>query len=509
MKLSRREAVKTGAGAALAPAILRGQRSTSRPNILFLMDDQHRGDCIGADGNRAIRTPNLDRLAKEGARFRCAYSTTPTCTPARSALLTGLSPWNHGMLHMVAMATRYPFTKPQALRDAGYYTMGIGKMHYNPQRNLHGFHHVVLDESGRVQSPDFRSDYRAWFWSQAPHLDPDATGIGFNDYPAKPYALPENLHPTYWTGQTAVNFLKGYNRPEPFFLKVSFARPHSPYDPPARFFKRYADADIPEAAVGKWAAKYAPRSGPKDDIWHGDLGPRQVRSSRQGYYGSIEFIDEQIGKILEVLEQRGWLEETLILFTSDHGDMIGDHHLWRKSYAYQGSARIPMLIRWPEGLVAAKRGQVLSQPVELRDILPTFLDAAGTAPKAKLDGASLLTLIRNSNAEWREYIDLEHGVCYSRENNWNGFTDGRMKYIYHAFHGEEQLFDLENDPKELNNLAGDPKAEPELRKWRQRLIEHLSIRGDQWVKNGRLQTRKEPIPRSPNFPTMESVARSQ
>ncbi|MBX5494974.1 MAG: arylsulfatase [Bryobacteraceae bacterium] len=509
MKLSRREAVKTGAGAALAPAILRGQRSMSRPNILFLMDDQHRGDCIGADGNPAVRTPNLDRIAAEGARFRCAYSTTPTCTPARSALLTGLSPWNHGMLHMVPMAVRYPFTKPQALRDAGYYTMGIGKMHYTPQRNLHGFHHVVLDESGRVQSPDFRSDYRAWFWSQAPHLDPDATGIGFNDYPAKPYALPENLHPTHWTGQTAVNFLKGYNRPEPFFLKVSFARPHSPYDPPARFFKRYADADIPEAAVGKWAAKYAPRSGPKDDIWHGDLGPRQVRSSRQGYYGSIEFIDEQIGRILEVLEQRGWLEETLILFTSDHGDMIGDHHLWRKSYGYQGSARIPMLIRWPEGLVPARRGQVLSQPVELRDILPTFLDAAGAAPKAKLDGASLLTLIRNSSAEWREYIDLEHGVCYSRENNWNGFTDGRMKYIYHAFHGEEQLFDLENDPKELNDLSGDPKAEPELRKWRQRLIEHLSIRGDQWVKNGRLQTRKEPIPRSPNFPAMEAVARSQ
>ena len=120
----------------------------------------------------------------------------------------------------------------------------------------------------------------------------------FNDDPAKPYALPENLHPTHWTEETACHFLQGYDRPEPFFLKVSFARPHSPDDPPARFMKRMADRDIPQASVGKWAAKYAPRSGPKDDIWHGDLGQEQVRKSRQGYYGSIEFIDEQIGRIL-------------------------------------------------------------------------------------------------------------------------------------------------------------------------------------------------------------------
>ena len=487
---------------AAAPAFLHAQqrRTNSRPNILFLMDDQHRGDTIACDGNRAVRTPNIDRIGAEGARFRNAYSTTPTCTPARSALLTGLAPWNHGMLHMVGMAKQYPFTKPQALRDAGYYTMGIGKMHFNPQRNMHGYHHVVLDESGRVQSPDFRSDYRAWFWSQAPNLDPDATGIGFNDYPAKPYALPENLHPTHWTGQSAVNFLNGYNRPEPFFLKVSFARPHSPYDPPARLMKHYADAPIPKASVGKWAAGYEARSGPKDDIWHGALGDAQVRSSRQGYYGSIEFVDEQIGRILEALEKRGWLDETLILFTSDHGDMTGDHNLWRKSYAYEASARIPMLMRWPQGLVSSKRGQVFSQTVELRDILPTFLDAAGAPPKVRLDGASMLSLARNPSASWREYIDLEHGVCYSRENNWNAFTDGRTKYIYHAFHGQEQLFDLENDRQELNDVAGDVAHEGTLRRWRQRMVEHLSVRGDSWVKGGKLQTRRQPVATSPNFP---------
>lgn len=500
-RCSRRNVIQAGIAGAMAPAILSSQaRPTSKPNILFLMDDQHRGDCTHSDGNSAIRTPNIDRLGHEGARFTHAYSTTPTCTPARSALLTGLSPWNHGMLHMVAMASNYSFTKPQALRDAGYYTVGIGKMHYHPQRNLNGFHQTILDESGRAQTPEFRSDYRAWFASQAPHLNPDATGVGFNDYPARAYVLPENLHPTHWTGQAAVNFLQGYQGATPFFLKVSFARPHSPYDPPARFMKRYEGANIPRRAVGKWAERYAPRSGPKDDIWHGDLGEAQVRSSRQGYYGSIEFIDEQIGRILEVLEKRGWLEQTLIVFTSDHGDMTGDHHLWRKSYAYEASARIPMFMRWPEGLVSAKRGQVLHQPVELRDILPTFLDAAGAQPPRKLDGASMLSLLRKPNPEWREYIDLEHGVCYSRENNWTALTDGRMKYIYHAFHGQEQLFDLSNDRNEVEDLAGVPEHAEKLRLWRGRMLHHLAVRGEHWVKNGKLAIRQDPIPRSPNFP---------
>ncbi|MDZ7637090.1 MAG: arylsulfatase [Bryobacterales bacterium] len=505
--MNRRSVLKTALGSGiatgtgLAPALLQGQRRTvSKPNILFLMDDQHRGDCTRADGNQAIHTPNIDRIGAEGARFRRAYSCTPTCTPARSALLTGLSPWNHGMLHMVSMAERHPFTKPRALRDAGYYTTAIGKMHYHPQRNTHGYHQVLLDESGRVQNPEFRSDYRAWFWSQAPHLNPDATGIGWNDYPARPFALPEDLHPTQWTGQTAVNFLNGYNRPEPFFLKVSFARPHSPYDPPERLWKKYRNAPIPEAKVGNWAAKYEPRSSDRPDIWHGDLGAAQVRESRQGYYGSIEFVDEQIGRILEALERRGWLEETLIVFTSDHGDMTGDHHLWRKSYPYEASARIPMALRWPQGLVSAPRGQVLSQTVELRDLLPTFLDAAGVTQTPPLDGASLLNLLRPGAPAWRDYLDLEHGVCYSPENNWTGLTDGRMKYIHHAYHGNEQLFDLEADPHELEDLASSAPHDPALRLWRQRMVRHLEIRGDAWVKGGRLQTRREPIPRSPHFP---------
>ena len=264
--------------------------------------------------------------------------------------------------------------------------------------------------------------------------------------------------------------------------------------------RMYADANLPEARAGKWAARYEQRNSGRDDIWRGRLSPAEIRRSRQGYYGSISFVDEQIGRILEALEKRGWLDETLIVFTSDHGDMTGDQNLWRKSYAYEPSAHIPMLMRWPSGLISAARGQNLPQPVELRDLLPTFMEAASAPLNREIDRRSLLSLVRNSGAGWREYIDLEHNITYSPENHWNALTDGRLKYIFHARDGEEQLFDLESDPHELQDLASDPRYEPKLRIWRQRLIDHFSERGEPFLKNGKLALRPEGLMLSPNFP---------
>ena len=471
------------------------------------MADQFRGDALGCDGNAVSYTPNLDHLAQEGVRFRCAYSSTPTCTPARAALLTGMSPWNHGLLGYGKVADRYPVELPRLLKQAGYFTAVIGKCHYTPQRNVHGFDEALLDESGREESIDFRSDYRSWFLSVVPQANPDQTGIGWNDYRAAPYALAEELHPTTWTANTAARFLHDYQRPQPFFLKVSFERPHSPYDPPARWWKHYENADLPKAHVGTWAQRYAPRSSPGYEIWHGDLGAEQVRSSRQGYYGSVSHVDEQIGRVMEALEKRGWLEETLILFVADHGEMTGDHNLWRKSYAYEPSARIPMLLRWPKGLITADRNVVRAQPVEIRDILPTLLDTAQASHlDAKIDGQSLLDLLR-SNSTWREYIDLEHDLCYSPLNHWNALTDGHMKYIFHARDGEEQLFDLRQDPHELKNLAPETAHSSELSQWRERLITHLSIRGERFVKNGKLALRPGSYLYSPNYPQAQSNAR--
>jgi arylsulfatase len=511
--MTRRTVLKTGIAAAGAPALLpQGITRSRRPNILFLMTDQQRGDCLGAAGNKIIHTPNLDRIAREGVRFSRAYTSTPTCTPARTALLTGLSPWHHGMLGMTAMALEYPLEKPKALKAAGYYTATIGKQHFYPMRNPHGYERMILDEhcpcgngpqalvAAEKRGPIERTDYEAWFWSQFPAGNPHQTGLWWNDYLSKEFVLPENLHPTHWTGDTAVNFLNGWDGHQPFFLKVSFIRPHSPYDPPARFMKMYEDADLPEAKAGKWASRYEKRNSSRTDIWHGKLSPQEIRHSRQGYYGCISQVDEQIGRILETLEKRRWLDDTLILFTSDHGDMTGDQNLWRKSYAYEPSAHIPMMMRWPTGLVSARRGSVMAQPVELRDVLPTFLEAAGTEPSRPIDGRSLLSLVRNNGAGWREYIDLEHDVCYSPANHWNALTDGNWKYIFHALDGEEQLFHLASDPYELQDLAGDTSHEAELRRWRQRLVKHFAERGAPFLQNGKLGLRPKAMPHSPNFP---------
>jgi arylsulfatase A-like enzyme len=465
------------------------------------MTDQHRADCLGCAGNKTIKTPNLDSIAAEGVLFPNAYTSTPSCTPARSAILTGLSPWHHGMLGYGRVAGQYPFEMPQTIRDAGYYLFGIGKMHWYPQKKLRGYHGLLVDESGRTETPGFVSDYRLWFKQQAPDLDPDATGIGWNDHRAKAYALPERLHPTTWTADRAVEFIEKYDRTEPFLLKVSFARPHSPYDPPQRFMDRYGVDDMPVPVVSDWAKRYAQHEEPPNpSLWHGDLGVRQAKESRRAYYASVTFIDEQIGRILATLKKRGLYDNTLILFFADHGDMLGDHHLWRKTYAYESSTNIPMILCWPKGMgMDGQRGRTLPQPTELRDVLPTFLDAARAPIPGHLDGKSLLELVRGNTKSWRPWIDLEHSMCYDQDH-WTALTDGRFKYLYYAYDGKEQLFDLTKDPGELRNLAQEPASEPVLKEWRDRMVEHLSERGEEFVSGGKLTLRKKRLLYSPNYP---------
>ncbi len=476
--------------------------AAERPNLLFIMTDQQRGDCVGCYGDHPVITPNLDRLAERGVRFRRAYSSVPSCTPARTGLLTGWAPWRHGMLGYSRVPQYYENELPRMVREAGYYTLGIGKMHWFPQRITHGFHKTLLEESGRVESEGFINDHRRWLKEVAPDVDPDVTGIGFNEYRGGVYGLPERLHPTAWTGRTAVEFLEGYDGTDPWFLKVSFARPHSPYDPPRRFLDMYDDVEIPPARKAEWSRKYAEPRG-KENAFNGDFGPEQVEESRRHYYASITFIDEQIGHILEVLERRGWGENTLIIFTADHGDMLGDHHHWRKTYAYEGSARIPMIIAWPKGFPAKiAPGSESDRLVELRDILPTLLDAAGTLgdyDPARFDGRSMLELVRGDDSHWRTVLDLEHARCYWPGNQWNALTDARYKYIFFSHDGTEQLFDLREDPDETVNLAEDPAHAELLAQWRAKMAGHLAERGPKWVKDGKLQTH-ENILHGDNFP---------
>ena len=471
-----------------------------KPHIILIMTDQHRGDALGSAGNDAVLTPHLDRLAAEGVRFRNGYTSTPSCTPARSALLTGLSPWHHGMLGYGRVARRYRYEMPRMLREMGYFTFGIGKMHWYPQKSLHGFHGTLVDESGRVEQDGFVSDYRDWFKLQAPGHNPDQTGIGWNENRFDAYQLDEGLHPTTWTGQTAKHLIEQYDNDRPLFLKVSFARPHSPYDPPQRYLDRYRDVDIPQPVIGEWTGEFDFETTQPSPAF-GNFGPDFAVEARRHYYANISFIDDQVGEIIAALKQKGMYDNALILFTSDHGDMLGDHYHWRKTYAYQGSAHIPFLVRWPEDMSAGiERGTELIQPVELRDVLPTFMDAAGDTVPENMDGASLLSLIRDASAPWRPYIDLEHSNTYRDQTYWCAMTDGHWKYIWFFPTGTEQLFDLSRDPGELIDLAGDPAVEEDLVTWRLRMGQHLAERGEDFVKDGVPAKRTERLLYSPHYP---------
>ncbi|MEZ4970223.1 MAG: arylsulfatase [Flavobacteriaceae bacterium] len=488
------------------------------PNIVFIFPDQLRSDYIGTGGNNVAYTPHMDRMAREGALFSRAYSASPTCLPARAALLTGMGPWKNGLLSYAPIATKYKFEMPQMLRDAGYYTFATGKLHFKPighgdlhvkldqldnSKFMHGFHEIKLCEGwGHPQNA-----YNKWFKENAPNWAIDGTGLGPTDHRTGIYPYPEEFHPTAWTANQAIAFIDNNDGEAPFFLKIAFHRPHPPFDPPKRWLDFYKSREIPKAIVGHWSEmKYgkfnqAPMPDQQLNAPRGSYSDSIVRDSREGYLAAISFLDEQIGNILTALERKGELENTLIVISSDHGDMMGDHHLWRKSYPYEGSAGVPMIIRWPQSMaLKASRGQVIKELVELRDILPTFLDIAGMEVPSEMDGRSMMPLIEGNKKGWRKVLDMEHGQCYWKENRWTGLTDKRYKYIYYSVTGEEELFDLKKDPGEKNNLANLSKYKGVLVQWRQKMVGHLMERGEEWVKDGKLVIRDKDLVFSPNYP---------
>jgi len=460
-------------------------------NVLLLMTDQHRFDCLGCYGNDSIDTPNIDYLASLGTVFDSAYTPVPSCVPARACLISGMNQWNTGILGMGRgqgpMGTNFPQTLPGILAGKGYHTQGVGKMHFFPQRSLNGFHNTVLDESGRKHNPGFVSDYQKFFsrHSDNPSNDISENGLSWNSWIARPDTMPEYLHQTNWTASKSIEFLKEKDPVKPFFLMTSFARPHSPYSCPEYYFNKYMKRDLPLPYIGDWAAIHDIEPDGQDiDAWHGRVKPSHIKEARAGYYGSIEHIDHQIGKVLNYLKKNKQFDDTLVIFTSDHGDMLGDHHMWRKTYSYEGSARIPMIIVLPKEL---REGVVRrsASPVTLYDILPTVLDVLGNDFSGNLDGTSMKPALYGDNSIDREFLHGEHCWCYSSIQECQYITDGKTKYIYLPGLDEEQLFDLEKDPGELHNSVNDPEYKDILLKWRRELVKILDSRGEGYTENGK------------------------
>ena len=457
----------------------------TQPNVLLIMADQWRGDCLSAAGHPVVRTPFLDRLAAAGTRFTRAYSATPSCTPARASLMTGMRPVSHGRVgYEDDVPWDYPATLAGEFTRHGYQTQAVGKMHVSPPRAQIGFQHVLLHSPlgivraarQRGQDPDLVDDYLPWLRLR---LGRDATffdhGVDSNSWVARPWDKPEHLHPTNFVASEAADFLRRRDPTRPFLLFASFNAPHPPYDPPAWAFESYLDAEMPQPPVGDWVDAVAQWDDPLNPTaLVGSVRQETLRRARAGYYGHMSHVDQQINFLLEELDHRGLRENTVVCFLSDHGEMLGDHHMFRKGFPYEGSARIPMLLAGP-GVAA---GQVRDDVVELGDVMPTLLTAAGLPIPESVEGHSFLDA-----APARPWLHGEHTLL-GQSFQW--LTDGTEKYIWWSETGREQLFDLGVDPQELHDLA--PEQPGRLERWRAALVTELAGREEGFVAQGRLVT---------------------
>jgi arylsulfatase A-like enzyme len=523
--------MRTYAAASLALAAA-ARASPPPPNILLLMADQMRYDALTPE-----LTPALAGLARDGMTLARAYTSTPSCTPARSALLTGLSPWGHGMLGYGDVPPAWPYEMPRAMTDLGYRTVSIGKNHfYNPDfmpnasspPPSHGWTEQHLYDGlgdgmdpGKADGGEF-DDYDRYFANATGGKDPLATGkphMDWNSWRGAPYVYDESLHPTAWVGRTARDWLAARApAAAPFFLKVSFHRPHSPYDPPARLLDATPASLLPPVRVsGTWDARFAdPRwcGAANDDAWCGAMPAADLTLARRAYRANIRFVDEQVAAILETLSATGARNNTWVLFVSDHGDGQGDHNLFRKTFPWELSAHVPGLIAWPPGAAAAApRGSSTAHLAELRDVFATVLDIAGAAPARPINGSSWACLVRDPSGAacgagggaWRSSLDLEHSTIFNATNHWNAIVsaDG-LKYIYLATTGAEMLHDLSVDPHEMVDFAGNASYAARLSALRAALGAQFlrEGRGPTWVTpEGALVIRPEGTVYGPNFPS--------
>lgn len=461
------------------------------PNVVLINVDQWRADCLGVAGHPVVRTPYLDRLASRGVRFDRAYAACPTCIPARAALYTGLTQKTHGRVgYCDGVDWNYPVTLGTEFSKGGYQTHAIGKLHVHPARSRIGFHEVELHDGflhfGRKRTRNLAEldDYQQWLWEK---LGPDAEdfehGLNCNSFVTRPWDKAESLHPTNWVVTRAQHFLRRRDPRRPFFLMLSFHRPHPPFDPPAWAFEQYRDVAMPDPPVGDWMEALHPfEDAISPDRFAGEMADGDLRRALAGYYGHMSHIDAQINRFLETLQMFDQQGNTWVCFVSDHGEMIGDHHLFRKGYAYEGSARVPLVLQGPggSGLVP---GLVSRELAELRDVLPTLLDCAGLPVPASIEGRSLLPAARGGNEPIRDHLHGEHTI-FGQSMQW--ITTERWKYIWWSGTGREQLFDLAADPCETRDLARREGVGADLASLRARLIHELVGRPEGFVERGAL-----------------------
>ena len=426
------------------------------------MTDQHRKDAIGAYGNPVIKTPNLDALAKSGVMFENCYVQHAACMPSRASIFTGRYPMAHRVRSNGVPLPKGETTLAHVFARNGYQTGGAGKFHFIPHypyrsplpmmethpEPYYGFQEFHLGEDGRSGEH--------WVWIKR----------NYPEYHKKPdHQIPLKLHNSYWSASHTIDFIrKCAKRSQPFFAFCSFVDPHHSYNPPSPYREMYKKEDMPKPIrkPGELDDK-PPHLKTRAKKLEGVR--KDVEYNRTQYYGEVTFIDDSIGRILKVLSELKLREDTLIVFTSDHGDMLGDHWLYFKGLAYPESANIPLIFNW---LGHLKAGKVVNGITQEIDIFPTIMELVGIDNPAGVQGKSQARLLTtNSNDTGYEYAYIEHaGSEYSlRSLKW------RFTYFRGKEHGE--LYDLEKDPHEFVNLWNDKEYDSIKKKLTTTLLDRI------------------------------------
>jgi len=481
-----------------------------RPNVLLITSDQMRADAISCYGNTWVKTPNFERLAQSGILYEQAYTPNPICVPARASITTGN--YSHCATGTKNNAGRIKDHQPKIAEhfsNAGYATYAIGKLHYLPyspcgkERLLHGFAHAELAEEGRIIKLHAKNgatrgleDYHDYLHDVGWGGYERAHGVGNNDIHPAPSPLPKEHYCDAWVARRSIENLQQHlngKQDTPFFMWTSFVKPHSPYDPPAPYHKLYDPREIPLPIGNADNLEHKAPHLSYSRIAHGQdlFSPEMIQVARAYYHAQVTFQDEMIGDLLDFLEENDLRERTIVVYTADHGDLLGDFGCFFKCNFLQGSVKAPFMISWPSRIPSGKRNSSL---VGLQDILPTLTSMTGLPLEAKVHGKDLSNVFEDAERLVRDVY-----VSQCLDTPWQSYMlfDDKYKYIYSEAGGFEELYDTEDDPQELNNLALRPNTSQQLSTCRERLIAWSREHGDLQMLDGNKLVRNVNILKKP------------
>lgn len=450
----------------------------AQPNVLLIVADHWAAEHLGFAGNPAIITPGLNELSACGTRFTNAYSECPVCIPARRTLMTGMTPKSHGD-RVFNDQLRMPnvTTMAQAFRDAGYQADAVGKLHVHPQRDRIGFDSVILDDEGRPQWGTL-DDYDIYLGDQGLAGRQFDHGMSNNQYNWRSWHLDEAHHATAWAGRMMARAIKRRDPSKPAFWYLGFRHPHPPLVPPQAFVDLYRDVEIDAPYVGDWAKADNLPFAISALLSRTNLySDSQMRDAKRAFYALCTQIDYQIRYLVGTLRLEGILDDTIIMFTSDHGDMLGNHDMAAKRIFYESSANIPMILSANKDNEKAGNGFVDERLVTFADVMPTLLDLCDLPVPDTVEGMSMVGTERHS------YV---YGECGEDDHATRMIRDERWKLIYYPVGNHFQLFDLEEDPREMTDLARDPAHADTLQRLHDTLVSEMYGVDLDWIKDGKL-----------------------